>query len=586
MRFIDQRPIEQAFAGLGRTANTPSAVAGSGRAGLAALTLPDFSMLLATPTVATPAAEIVQRHATDTPHHDPQPQTAPQHQDHPNNDHASVVQAAGDPADEGDDEAVLPAHSPSHPANDDQGDEPTPTDEPETNAPTTAAISIEQDDVPAKHQYADTNHARRQEEDIAADDVRSAELAQFPKTDSPDQADPETIGTEQSQEIDSEPAADTGDPELAPARPATAQLEPGPGADDESVTASRSTGLHAGEPAPEESTPATAAGPAQRRDDEQAEKPNRLVVEETQEAETLAEQESAPQDDRRLHPRTRRTSQGTTAAEDSSVSSRKAAAETTSPINANPNSPASPSITTSGGSAAGPTATSLEQPTPTTTQPIAAAATPTRSGASEPGYRGDQPRPGGPAQAVSGNRAEIAARQDATSSRQPLGRGELADRVRMIHRIAKAFTKLGPDGGQVRMRMHPESLGSVMLEMRVKGRQVEARVTAESPAAASLLREQIGDLRQRLEGQGLTVQRLEIDSRDESSQQRGSSQGDGDGQPSQPDSNPGGSPWNRRRGQGQQHPGTNNTAAAQINDQPARSTAPAGRPSNSLDLRL
>jgi flagellar hook-length control protein FliK len=103
----------------------------------------------------------------------------------------------------------------------------------------------------------------------------------------------------------------------------------------------------------------------------------------------------------------------------------------------------------------------------------------------------------------------VAGRQDAPT------RTDIADRARLIHRITKALTKLGTDGGQVRMRMHPESLGSVLLEMRVLGRSVEARVTAENEASLSLLRQQLPDLRQRLESQGMTVQRLDVELRDE-----------------------------------------------------------------------
>ncbi|HBJ37232.1 MAG TPA: hypothetical protein DDZ51_21245 [Planctomycetaceae bacterium] len=96
-----------------------------------------------------------------------------------------------------------------------------------------------------------------------------------------------------------------------------------------------------------------------------------------------------------------------------------------------------------------------------------------------------------------------------------LSRTDIADRARLIHRISKAFTKMGVDGGQIRMKMHPEALGGVLLEMRVRGRNVEATVTADNEAARGLLQQQLSELRQRLESQGLTVQRLEVALRDE-----------------------------------------------------------------------
>jgi len=97
-----------------------------------------------------------------------------------------------------------------------------------------------------------------------------------------------------------------------------------------------------------------------------------------------------------------------------------------------------------------------------------------------------------------------------------LSKTDIADRARLVHRISKAFTKMGVDGGQIRMKMHPETLGGVLLEMRVQGRTVEATVTADNEAARGLLQQQLSELRQRLESQGMTVQKLEVALRDDS----------------------------------------------------------------------
>lgn len=105
--------------------------------------------------------------------------------------------------------------------------------------------------------------------------------------------------------------------------------------------------------------------------------------------------------------------------------------------------------------------------------------------------------------------------QSAGRGAENLTRTDIADRARLIHRISKAFTKMGVDGGQIRMKMHPETLGGVLLEMRVRGRNVEATVTADNEAARDLLQQQLSELRQRLESQGMLVQRLEVALRDE-----------------------------------------------------------------------
>ena len=90
-------------------------------------------------------------------------------------------------------------------------------------------------------------------------------------------------------------------------------------------------------------------------------------------------------------------------------------------------------------------------------------------------------------------------------------RSETVSRVKLIQRVSKAFQHFGPDGGVVRLRLAPAELGSVRLEMRIQQRSVEARVVAETEAAGAVLREHLPDLRQRLEAQGLQIERIEIE---------------------------------------------------------------------------
>jgi flagellar hook-length control protein FliK len=90
--------------------------------------------------------------------------------------------------------------------------------------------------------------------------------------------------------------------------------------------------------------------------------------------------------------------------------------------------------------------------------------------------------------------AEPANSNATTSSRQT----EVADRARLVHRISKAFQKMGVDGGHVRLKMHPEELGGVQLEMQVSGRTVRATVTAETEQARQVIQANWPELRQRL----------------------------------------------------------------------------------------
>jgi len=112
----------------------------------------------------------------------------------------------------------------------------------------------------------------------------------------------------------------------------------------------------------------------------------------------------------------------------------------------------------------------------------------------------------------SGGRSTEAAGAGSTASGR---RTDVADRARLVHRIAKAFQKMGIDSGQVRLKMHPDELGGVQIEMQVNGRSVKAKVIADGEEARQLLQDSLPELRQRLESQGLTVERLDVELRSE-----------------------------------------------------------------------
>jgi len=112
----------------------------------------------------------------------------------------------------------------------------------------------------------------------------------------------------------------------------------------------------------------------------------------------------------------------------------------------------------------------------------------------------------------SGGRSTEAAGAESTESGR---RTDVADRARLVHRIAKAFQKMGIDSGQVRLKMHPDELGGVQIEMQVNGRSVKAKVIADGEEARQLLQDSLPELRQRLESQGLTVERLDVELRSE-----------------------------------------------------------------------
>lgn len=65
-------------------------------------------------------------------------------------------------------------------------------------------------------------------------------------------------------------------------------------------------------------------------------------------------------------------------------------------------------------------------------------------------------------------------------------------------------------GGAVTLRLTPPELGTVRVQMQVQASRVSVQFHAETPQAASLLAQQLGQLRTTLEGQGLQVDRIAV----------------------------------------------------------------------------
>ncbi|GAA5510682.1 flagellar hook-length control protein FliK [Novipirellula caenicola] len=88
---------------------------------------------------------------------------------------------------------------------------------------------------------------------------------------------------------------------------------------------------------------------------------------------------------------------------------------------------------------------------------------------------------------------------------------DLISRAKLIQRVSRAFQHLGPDGGNVRLRLAPAELGTVRLEMQIKSNKIQTRVVAETEAAAAALRENLPELRARLQSQGMQIEQLSVE---------------------------------------------------------------------------
>jgi flagellar hook-length control protein FliK len=95
-------------------------------------------------------------------------------------------------------------------------------------------------------------------------------------------------------------------------------------------------------------------------------------------------------------------------------------------------------------------------------------------------------------------------------SRAAAGEVEV-DRIRFVQRVARAFQSLGPDGGHIRMRLSPPSLGSAQLEVSVRADAVTARLEVENNAARQIMIDSLPALRERLAQHDLKIVRFDID---------------------------------------------------------------------------
>jgi flagellar hook-length control protein FliK len=85
------------------------------------------------------------------------------------------------------------------------------------------------------------------------------------------------------------------------------------------------------------------------------------------------------------------------------------------------------------------------------------------------------------------------------------------ERVRLIQRIARSFNRITPDGGQINLRLHPQNLGSLNMQVRIEGRSLSAKMTTETNAARDAILQDLPVLRQRLADQGYDVTKFQVE---------------------------------------------------------------------------
>jgi hypothetical protein len=85
------------------------------------------------------------------------------------------------------------------------------------------------------------------------------------------------------------------------------------------------------------------------------------------------------------------------------------------------------------------------------------------------------------------------------------------NRLRLVQRVARAFQSANAaNDGSIKLRLSPPELGSVRIEIKVDGGQMNARLDAETPAARDTLLENLPALRDRLQQQDIKVMRFDV----------------------------------------------------------------------------
>jgi flagellar hook-length control protein FliK len=109
--------------------------------------------------------------------------------------------------------------------------------------------------------------------------------------------------------------------------------------------------------------------------------------------------------------------------------------------------------------------------------------------------------------------AQAASGASASGSSDSAGAPELTqlERMRLVQRVARSFHRIGPEGGEVSLKLHPPALGSLSVTVKLEGQQLFARLRTESPAAQQVLLENLPQLRERLAEQGVEVVQFQVD---------------------------------------------------------------------------
>ena len=93
------------------------------------------------------------------------------------------------------------------------------------------------------------------------------------------------------------------------------------------------------------------------------------------------------------------------------------------------------------------------------------------------------------------------------------------DRARFVQRVSGAFRAAQQRDGEIQLRLSPPELGSLKIEISVKQGVMTAQLETDTTVARNLLLDNLPALRERLAEQNISIEKFDVDVRDEGSQQ-------------------------------------------------------------------
>ena len=101
------------------------------------------------------------------------------------------------------------------------------------------------------------------------------------------------------------------------------------------------------------------------------------------------------------------------------------------------------------------------------------------------------------------------ATMDSASSRLPAG-STVPETAVVDQMIAQLATNKRLESGTVNLKLHPQELGELRMEIRVEQENIKAHIIAQTPQAQEMIDRHMPRLREALEQQGLKLQHMEV----------------------------------------------------------------------------